>query len=213
MLKVLLVLWTVLTVATVELSAQESREWTDIEILNLAQMATDHELCKELEIVDSQRTRLLKIRKEFLEQHQKIWRDYSQNGDQMTGEERKRLNKELLNKSVSELKDAFVPHQLELLRQIVRQERYNATSFDFGLLNETVIKELEIDTDQKNQIQELATEHREEVKVRLEKLTKSLQKIRAKAYEDMLAELTDEQRKIYVELFGDIQFRKLDVDR
>ncbi|MEX2175641.1 MAG: hypothetical protein WD872_14855 [Pirellulaceae bacterium] len=100
--------------------------------------------------------------------------------------------------------DVLLPHQRRRLGQIRLQDQVDAKAPSAGLSHPHMIVKLEITDTQRKRINATAQMTDATLQEKIEKLQKEIKQARDEARRKVLAELTDEQRRQYQEMVGDL---------
>ena len=151
---------------------------------------------KDLELVDDQLEQVMEMQRRHGEQMRDALGDI-RNGITPDGIERlKDTLAELKEKQKDELNNLLLPHQQERLRQVALQMQMQSRGTAGALTSDRIAEELGISDEQKERLQERSRELQEE-------LQKQYEELRAQAKEELLNELTPEQRTRLEEMTGD----------
>jgi Spy/CpxP family protein refolding chaperone len=153
----------------------------------------------ELEIVDSQKEKLEKIRGEFQMQITEAYKVYS---DAPPEERLSRYNarlKEIADEVEKKVEDVLLPHQVKRLKQILTQMRlgYGAAT---ALTQGDLADELGITDQQREQLRKAEEEIRQDMQQKIQEFYRKLQD---DAREKLHAILTPEQKKRLEEMQGE----------
>ena len=198
--------------AQVNEAAQQKME-THFLISKIATLAYDVELRKQLDVVDDQANQL----KELAKNHQTdTMKFYTDNTELITklqgaaGKEGAEHSRELANEFnhkkaefaktyMDRLMDILLPHQVDRLKQLVKQQRTRLTnqfSDEFGIVA-SLADELGLDTEQKKSLNEA-------IKIARKEYYDSVAAAKKKANEKILSALTVEQQEKMKMIVGDI---------
>ncbi|MDG1513141.1 MAG: hypothetical protein P8L78_15655 [Mariniblastus sp.] len=118
--------------------------------------------------------------------------------DGLSGEERMEKMREMRDRRTAEMKkeldDILLPHQIERLEQIANQA--SAQGGARSLMGGSLADKLGITADQKERLSEKAEELQKE-------MNEKIAKLRAEMQDELLGELTADQRAQYKEMMGD----------
>ncbi|MEL7498691.1 MAG: hypothetical protein AAFN77_13875 [Planctomycetota bacterium] len=95
-----------------------------------------------------------------------------------------------------QLRKLLLPHQIDRLKQIALQTHMKQSGTANALINKKVAEELDISEEQVERLKEKSKELKE-------KLAKDIEKLKAKMKDDLLEELTPEQRTKIKEMTGE----------
>lgn len=163
---------------------------------------------RDLELIDDQRVELQTVLKDLRQMQGELRRELQEfqasGGDAKELESRRQAAiqklEEKKTKSLKQIEDILLPHQMDRLRQstvqVMMRESAKQEKVTSGLLTKPMMEYLEIDADQAKEIRKSAESLQKE-------LVEKVEKLRAEATEKLLKNLTPEQRKKYRELIGD----------
>jgi hypothetical protein len=112
--------------------------------------------------------------------------------------------KEKLAAFDAEVATILLPKQVERLHQIDRQITVEAAGPSLGLTNTTMIDELKLTSEQVEAVKKDAAELEAKLKEKIEEFRQEILKTREASRRDILKHLSDQQRRDYVRLIGDI---------
>lgn len=155
----------------------------------------------ELNLVDEQVERLNDVRKEFRDQINEVTSQLrGENGNlNLTPEmieKLRQVTEEVREKKREEIEGLLLPEQIERLKQLALQRNMKQRGTANALGSEEVAEALGLD---EKQIEAL----REKSKELAERVQKEIEAAKEKAREELLGELTDEQREKLSELLGE----------
>jgi len=165
-------------------------------------LLTRDEVQQEIQLVDEQRDKVMKVAEEAQENMRQEMRGIFEQMRELSDDERRerfgevRSKMEQMNAEVeTQLKKALLPHQLERLKQIDLQVRMQQRG-EGGLSSRTVAEVLELSDEQREKLEKRAEEVRQE-------LQEKVRQAQAEAREKLLDVLTPEQKAKLEELTGD----------
>lgn len=159
----------------------------------------------ELELLDEQKENIEKLMREFGQVRREVGADMKERWEAANDAEREELGKEYWRRIeenrleiVKEVKDNLLPHQIQRLEQLSAQRMMTEGKGreSAGLLTDQMINYLEINDSQRQRIQEKSEKLKKEV-------GEKIRKILEEAKQDLLGELTIQQKKKYEDLLGD----------
>jgi Spy/CpxP family protein refolding chaperone len=160
------------------------------------------EVQQEIQLVDEQRDKVMKVAEESREKMRAEMRDMFEQMRDLSDEERRerfgeiRSKMEEMNAGVeTQLKKALLPHQLQRLKQIDLQVRMQQRG-EGGLSSRTVAEVLELSDEQREKLEQRAEEVRQE-------LQEKVRQAQSEAREKLLDVLTPEQKAKLEEMMGD----------
>lgn len=163
---------------------------------------------QSLELVDGQKAQIDEVLKEIKEFHQGLsdeMAEFRASGASNSDIERLRdkMIKQLDKRKTSSMKkinQVLLPHQNKRLKQltvqVMMQQTAKQAKVESGLLTPPMLKYLEIDKEQEDELRKKVTELRRE-------LTEKIKKLNEEARDKLIKQLKPEQRKKYKELVGD----------
>lgn len=156
----------------------------------------------EIELDKDQLKQLRDINKEFSERISEQVRELTsgQNMNPERGRELSTLIQEMNEEKKQRMETVLLPHQFERLRQIALQVQMKQEGEAATLASEKVAEALGIDDEQKKRLEARAAEIRKE-------LEEKIARLREEARDELLGELSGDQRKKLTEMTG----RKFDV--
>jgi hypothetical protein len=168
----------------------------------------DQRVQKELELVPDQKDQLKEVldrvrnrRQEYIAELQKQ-KNQGASEDELQARQKEYVAQleQLKKDSEADALKILLPHQRQRLKQVTAQvmmrESAKKKKVPTGLLTQEMMEYLEIDEKQAGKIEE-------KVKQLQERLARQIKKLRDEATEDLMQELTAEQRKKYKQLMGD----------
>ena len=192
--------------------AQEKME-TQFLMSKIATLAYDEELRKELEVVDRQAYQLKELAKNHQSDTMKFYTDNSElisklqeakkkKGAEHSIELAKKFNQkkaDFAKTYMDRLTDILLPHQVDRLKQLVKQQRIRLKSQfsdEFGMAA-SLADELGLDAEQKKSLNEA-------IKIARKEYYDSVAAAKKKAHEKIQSTLTAEQQKKMKEMVGEI---------
>lgn len=179
----------------------------------LMMLAHDEELRKELEVVDDQVEEVKKLgqdyqkdmmkfyadNRELMEEMQQMYSDGNVEEAQEMGKEFQKKNTEFSESYMDRAAEVLLPHQIERLKQIAKQQVVKMTnqySDEFGMAS-SMAKELGLTPEESKKLNETIKEAREEYYEAVEAAKK-------KANEKIMSVLTIEQKEKMKQILGDL---------
>lgn len=172
---------------------------------NIIGTLANKKLVGELELLDEQKENIDQLMKEFGQVRREVGEDMKDRWEAAGDAEREELGKEYWRRIeesrleiVKEMKDNLLPHQIQRLEQLSAQRKMNEGKGreSAGLLSDQMISYLEINDAQRQKIQEKSEKLKKEV-------GEKIRKILEEAKQDLLGELTLQQKKKYEDLLGE----------
>ena len=156
---------------------------------------------KELDIVDSQREALTKIRTDVMTKMRTLY-DTNIPDQQERMKKYNEASKTLGEETEKKVLDVLLPHQIKRLKQIALQMQLQQTGYGMSAAfqNSQVAEDLKITDEQKAQLVEKQKEVAKEMQEKTQAFYKQLQE---ESREKMLSVLTTAQRKKLEELTGE----------
>ncbi len=168
--------------------------------LNLLQSPT---VQKDLEIVDSQWDQLQQLSTE----RKTVLTLVLSKVDQLPVDERRGALQQLQEDMAAlELKayNVLIPFQRRRIDQLKNQTLMRASQPTAGLTHHRMVALLELTAEQQKAIHDRASEVDAKLQEKLEELRKQIEEEKAKTRRELLSLLTEQQRKIYQEVIGEI---------
>ncbi|MGI9519107.1 MAG: Spy/CpxP family protein refolding chaperone [Pirellulaceae bacterium] len=165
----------------------------------------DPRVQRELELMEDQQAQLKAIMDDIKSARQELGRELRAFSQTATPEEvaarREQAvaeSREMQLKARTTVFEVLLPHQQERLSQLTAQVmiEHSAKNNEAGVLAPEMMRYLEIDEEQAARIRERTSEIRE-------KLAEDIKRLTDQAREDMMQELTAEQREKYEQLTGE----------
>ena len=163
-------------------------------------------LARDLELVGDQKKMIEDLLHSFGDMQARFARDLKESLARVSVDEQKVIRVEFKKRSdverqriVARIKESLLPHQIERLEQLTVQRLMNESERkkkSTGLLSKTMIDYLEIRPQQEERIREKSDEIRR-------RAAKQIQQILTESQEEILEELTPEQKDKYQKLVGD----------
>ena len=156
---------------------------------------------KELDIVDSQREALTKLRNDVYTKMRTLY-DMSIPDQQERMKKYQESAKALGEETEKKVQDILLPHQLKRIKQIALQMQLQSAGYGAAAAfsSDQLAEELNITDEQKTQLQEKQKEVAKEMQEKTQAFYKQLQE---ESREKVLAVLTPAQRKKLEELLGE----------
>jgi hypothetical protein len=160
-------------------------------------MLSNPSVLKDLELVGEQKDKVTELQQKFQREMQAKIGDLSKGGinpDRFKGIDK--LMKQLKDEQKSEMEKLLLPHQIDRLRQVALQTHMKQAGTAGALVSEKVAEALSISDDQKERLKTRQKELKE-------KLAKDIEALKKKAKDDLLMELTADQRSKLKSMVGD----------
>ncbi len=152
---------------------------------------------KEIELIDEQLEQLNQLRSEFSKKISAQMNDFTSGGfDGARGDQIKQLVTQLKAQQQEQMSQILLPHQLDRLKQIALQVQMQRAGNMETLTSQKIAEALEIDEDQKQQLEDRAKEIKAKLDARIARL-------KEQAREELFRELSPSQRKKLKEMMGD----------
>ena len=160
-------------------------------------LLTNPQVQSELELVPKQIEKLKALQQQYQDDYRKALQEVREPGkplDDLARAELAERSAEIKEKLVKGLTDALLPHQLERAKQVALQQRLKSGGYAFR--DPGIMELLGIDKEQAERMQKRATELRNEA-------AQEYRRLLAEANDELLEELTPEQREKLKKLTGD----------
>lgn len=161
-------------------------------------LAQNRSVQKEIELVDDQLEQLKEINADFskrMKEHMKSLQDDKGNFDISRAKELSESIKKINEEKQARMRDVFLPHQFERLRQISLQTQMKRSGETNMLANKEVVEALGLTDKQIKKLKEKAKELKSEMEEKVKRM-------KEEAREELFDELTSDQRKKLESLLG-----------